>query len=303
MIKNLAFKGGGVRGIAFVGALRELEKNGSLSGVERVAGSSAGALVAAMYALEYSVNNIFEMMQGIHFKEFDDAFDPLCIVTHYGIYKGNYILEFAENLLTNCGKGLNAKATFADLKSAGCKDLYVFATNLNARCITEFSADCTPGAYVAEAIRASMSIPIFFRAWQFSNGVPDSDIYVDGGLMFNYPLSFFDDARFCSGSLLTNNESLGFYLSTLPENKTRKEFGFDKFFVYAKHLFESMLNVQDQDVYEDGEEVNRSIVIDDLGLLATDFDLSAEDIDNLVASGAKAANEYYERHQQEIHLV
>jgi len=303
MIKNLAFKGGGVRGIAFVGALRELEKNGFLSNVARVAGSSAGALVASMYSLQYSVNDIFEMMQGIQFKEFDDAFDPIRIVTHYGLYKGNYILEFAENLLVNCGKGLTAKATFGDLKAAGCKDLYVFATNLNTRCTTEFSADCTPGVYVAEAIRASMSIPIFFRAWQFSNGLPDNDIYVDGGLMFNYPLSFFDDARFCASPLLTNIESLGFYLRTLPENKTRKEFGFDKVFVYAKHLFESMLNVQDQDVYEDGEQVYRSVVIDDLGLLATDFDLTAEDINNLVASGEKAANEYYQRHQQGVSVA
>ncbi len=44
--RNLVFEGGGVRGIAYAGALRVLEERGSLSVVERVGGTSVGAVTA-----------------------------------------------------------------------------------------------------------------------------------------------------------------------------------------------------------------------------------------------------------------
>ncbi|HSC39848.1 MAG TPA: patatin-like phospholipase family protein, partial [Chitinophagaceae bacterium] len=40
--KNLVFEGGGIRGIAYAGAVRALEESGRLGAVERTAGSSVG---------------------------------------------------------------------------------------------------------------------------------------------------------------------------------------------------------------------------------------------------------------------
>ena len=40
--KNLVFEGGGVKGIAYVGAMEVLDKEGILNNIERVAGTSAG---------------------------------------------------------------------------------------------------------------------------------------------------------------------------------------------------------------------------------------------------------------------
>jgi len=40
--RNLVLKGGGVRGIAYLGALEGLEKHRVLGDIQRVAGSSAG---------------------------------------------------------------------------------------------------------------------------------------------------------------------------------------------------------------------------------------------------------------------
>ncbi|MEP6948960.1 MAG: patatin-like phospholipase family protein [Ginsengibacter sp.] len=42
--KNLALEGGGVRGLAYAGAPEVLEQKDILKNVERVAGSSAGAI-------------------------------------------------------------------------------------------------------------------------------------------------------------------------------------------------------------------------------------------------------------------
>lgn len=292
MIKNLAFKGGGVRGIAFVGALRELEKAAMLQNIQRVAGTSAGALVAAMYALGYSIDAIEELMHGLEFKKFEDGFSALRVITHYGLYEGNYILDFAKKLLSDSGKGLNDTSTFADMRAAGCTDLYVFATNLNTHSVVELSADKTPGAFVAEAIRASMSIPLFFKAWKFSNSIPDDHIYVDGGMVFNYPLTFFDNPRFVTNTDETNQETLGLFLHTKNVSTIADELSFDTVMHYTRHLFETLLDVQDQGFIQDGGQQHRSVMIDDLGIASTNFHLTADDMHNLVASGGNGAMDY-----------
>lgn len=52
--RNLVMEGGGIRGIAYGGALAELEKQGVLAGIQRVGGTSAGAIQAALLAVGYS---------------------------------------------------------------------------------------------------------------------------------------------------------------------------------------------------------------------------------------------------------
>ena len=62
------------------------------------------------------------------------------------------------------------KSTFIQLSAGGYKDLKVYATDLNKSTIQEFSNEKTPDVIVAEACRASMSIPLFFSAWKFPSG-------------------------------------------------------------------------------------------------------------------------------------
>lgn len=285
MIRNLAIKGGGVRGIAFVGALRELDKAEIFTGIERVAGTSAGAMLSAMIAAGYSVDDIDRLMQSINFKKFEEEFNPLNVVAHYGMYSGDYILDFTKSFLEDAPLSLSADATFSDLKKAGGKDLFVFAADLNTFSVAEFSAETTPAVRVAEAVRASMSIPFFFKAWQFRDGIPNDHIYVDGGTIFNYPLSFFDDVRFSKSEI--NDESLGLFLHSKTPVEAQLEY--HHLMHYTRHLFEVMLNSQDLDFDEDHGLVSRSVIIDDLGILSTDFHLSPDDMNNLSASGASAA--------------
>ena len=51
-------QGGGILGIAYVGALQELEKEGILQNIERVAGTSAGAMNAMLMSLKYTPEKI-----------------------------------------------------------------------------------------------------------------------------------------------------------------------------------------------------------------------------------------------------
>ena len=67
-------------------------------------------------------------------------------------------------------------------------------TNLNTGLPTIFSYETTPLVPVAQAIRASCGIPIFYTPFKFSCGDPNIDPYdwVDGGLVNNYPINLWD---------------------------------------------------------------------------------------------------------------
>jgi NTE family protein len=293
MIKNLAIKGGGVKGVAYVGALKELDKVGLFQPIERVSGTSAGALMASMICAGYDIPGIEKLMMSIKFDSFKSGWNPIRIFTRYGLYSGDYILKFVSGILSGSPLGLKKDATFADLRKTGCKDLYVFACNTTMHDVTEFSIDRTPDVPIAYAVRASMSIPLYFKAWQFPGNNPNNHIYVDGGVVYNYPLSFFDDARF-NKQAHVNFESIGLYLySKTPSEGMPLKFSSPIYF--TGQLVESLLATQDYVILHDKEQRQRSVLIDDLMIPATDFGITDKQKDDLMESGKRATREFIAR--------
>ena len=302
-IKNLAFKGGGVLGIAYAGAIKVLEEKNLLSGIEQVAGTSAGAITAALVSLNYTADQIKAIVNGTSFKSFEDKEDPLRIPFTYGLYAGDALLKFIQNGITGTGfgipgvnpTGLSANATFTDLKNHAVingqktKDLHVFSTDLNLQVVQEFSFETTPDTIVAEAIRASMSIPLFFKAWQFSNQKPNNHIFVDGGVVYNYPLTAFDNGP------EPNSETLGFYL-TDDKPPVDNGLSMDHINHYLKFLFETVLDSQVIDFDKDPDSEARTVLIDDFGISATDFDLTTAQEAQLYQSGYDATTKWVASH-------
>jgi len=276
MIKNLVFKGGGVLGIAYAGALHELEANGTMASVERVAGTSAGAIAACLIALRYNAADVADIVGKTDFKAFEDGENPFRLLTKYGLYDGQVFLDWIREKIT--AKVSKQDATFSDLNRAGCLDLHVFATDLNTQSLKRFSFAETPDTIVAEAIRASMSIPLFFHAWQFSNSIPDNHIYIDGGAVYNYPLTAFDEDG-------DNLETIGFFLNSKP---SFCDFGFDSPVKYIVQLAETALNSQNINLETDKEEQSRTIMIDSMGISSTDFGLDVLQKAALFEAGREA---------------
>ena len=65
---DLVFEGGGVKGIALVGAYSVLEEHGYSR--QNMAGASAGAIVAALVAAGYSAAELREIIGGLDFLSF-----------------------------------------------------------------------------------------------------------------------------------------------------------------------------------------------------------------------------------------
>jgi NTE family protein len=223
-IKNLVFEGGGMRGVSYAGALAELDNRGLLDSLQRVGGTSVGAITAMMVALGYSPTEIEHEIARTNPNKFNDGTvlffgGPTRLRKQYGWYKGNKVSQWIGGLIEN--KVGNASITFAQLKQLGKPVLYVTGTSLNNQQVLIFSHESYPNMKVRDAVRASMSIPFFFKPIIIDSvgsvlkrpNYTNHDIVVDGGFIANYPIDLFD-AIDSSGNRIPNPATLGFRLDT-----------------------------------------------------------------------------------------
>jgi len=118
---NAVFEGGGVRGIAHVGAAGVLEKKGFR--INNTVGSSAGAIIAALYACGYTSKELKEILEELDFAKFkQEGFlssigvvgKTLSVIMKYGIYNADYFEAWLNDLLKR--KNITK---FKDLKVKG----------------------------------------------------------------------------------------------------------------------------------------------------------------------------------------
>lgn len=157
---GLALSGGGIRGISHAGALQAMEELNIQP--EIISGTSAGAIVGALYADGYSPIEIAEMFKNIEFRH----------MTRLDVPEGGFfsVAPFGRFMR----KKLRA-ATFEELKIP----LRVVATNFDDGIPVTFDS-----GNLLKPIIASASIPVLFVPQKI-----DNKLYVDGGILKNFPVS------------------------------------------------------------------------------------------------------------------
>jgi len=205
--ENLVFEGAGIRGLAYCGVLKELEKEKIINDIDKVGGTSAGAITALMVSLGYTSNEIFDIISKTKFQKFNDG-EYIFIggfsrfSSKYGWYKGDEFIEWLDDIIE--AKTGNSDITFSELKAKGFKQLYATATCLNQQKMIVFSNDTYPNMKIKDAVRISMSIPLYFEAvFIDSNGkvykekddADNLDVVVDGGILGNFPIAMFDSLK------------------------------------------------------------------------------------------------------------
>ncbi|HUF12673.1 MAG TPA: patatin-like phospholipase family protein [Longimicrobiales bacterium] len=324
--RNLVFEGGGVKGIAYVGVMRALREQGALDHIVRCGGTSAGAINALMFALGYDDDEQLEAMQAVDFRKFlDNDFgllrDGWRLLKEFGWNRGEFFSGWIGELIAH--KLGRADATFAELTQATGRDLYVIGANLSTRFCEVFSHERHAELPLATAVRASMSLPLLFAAVRLG---ARRDVYVDGGVILNYPVKLFDRLRYIapdersyaarateyydannrnflaarpeSSPYVYNRQTLGLRLDTreqiglyrYDEPLTGK--AIDSVGDYAKALTRTLLNVQEnQHLHSD--DWHRTVYIDTRDIGTTDFDLSEVQKEMLIREGQLGVAEYF----------
>lgn len=264
MYKYGVFQGGGVKGIALVGALQVVESRGI--SFEGVGGASAGAIVAALYAAGYSASEMRLILEGVQFDYLLDraSLTRLALARTLGLYRGRRFQDWIHKLL--------AQKNVRFFKDCP-KELRIVATNLTERTLVVLDAESYPSLEVAEAIRMSMSIPLVFEPVHSGR-----NLMVDGGVLSNFPLSLFD-----------GNETLGFRLhakaALLP-------FAPEGYRDYLLAIMGAMLDGRDNyDVQT--KKLAGLIEIDPGRISSTQFRLSDGEKAGLYEQGVSAGNRFF----------
>lgn len=224
-IKNLVFEGAGVRGIAYCGAIKILEEKKLLQNVNRVGGTSAGAITALAVSLGYTANEIEGLITSTSFQKFNDGrFFFLGgmnrLYKYYGWYKGKRFDDWLADIIE--AKTGNRNISFAELKEKGFKELFITGTSLNKQRAVVFSYESFPQMCIKDAVRISLSIPLYFEAvfmdekggiYSQPTGKSGLDVMADGGFTANFPMRLFDSTKYLDPSkqnnFFYNHETLG----------------------------------------------------------------------------------------------
>ena len=172
----LVMKGGGMKGLAYVGALEILNKKYKF---DWFIGTSAGAITAILLAAGYTHDELLEILRGKDFRDFFDAKwyqMPFNLLFHKGFYHANSFTEWMDELLAKKLKS-QRRVRLSHLPNR----VTVYASKRGTGALKFDSVDSDADA--AYAARCSMSIP-----WVF---VPQSNQGLrtyDGGIQHNYPV-------------------------------------------------------------------------------------------------------------------
>ncbi len=306
MNSDLVLEGGGVKGIGHVGAVTALIEGGYT--FSRVAGTSAGAIVAALVAANMMPDKMQQELRSVDYTKFRDPTElsrfsvvgeGASVLLEKGIYKGDYFHNWIKQQLE--GQGVK---TFGDLKikddtgSALTPEqsyrLVVMTADLSRGQLVRLPWDYpkygldADSQLVADAVRASMSIPFFFKPISVHSVIDKAPCWlVDGGALSNFPIAVFDR----NDGQPPRWPTFGIKLSALPDaNQVAHVITDTRSFVEA--LLSTMMNAHDQMHLNDPCVVARTIFVDTFDVQAVNFDIDAQTQQRLYDSGYTKAKSF-----------
>lgn len=156
---GICLSGGGARGIAHIGVLQALESSGIFPGI--ISGSSAGAMVGALYAEGISPHKIYSLIENKSIYSIIKMGLP-----NKGMMELAYFRKvLAENIIHDSFEKLS-------------KPFYLAVTNLNSG-----KCEMIGSGKLIDYVMASQSIPLVFKPQKIGD-----NLYIDGGVMNNLPV-------------------------------------------------------------------------------------------------------------------
>ena len=201
------FSGGGIKGLAFAGALQAAAEAGYDEWVQ-LAGTSAGAITAMALAVGYDAKGLREALDSFDFSKIADYGElglaelPLNLERLHGATHGKVLHTWIEDLLSHAPRPAK---TFGDLP---LDKLRVVGVDLAHTRMVVFPDDV--GLYVddagrslapekfpiAEAVRISAGYPYFFPPLSLRDAhTKKPGVLVDGGVASPFPVFLFDQPK------------------------------------------------------------------------------------------------------------
>ncbi len=271
---------------------------------ERVAGTSAGSIVGALVAAGMTSSEMYDVMTSLDYRRFRDPTlltriplvgQLLSLFIHEGVYEGRYVESFVadrlrEKHVANWGD-LRRDDPGSSLPAEHQYKLVVHVSDVTEGVLlrlpwvyrSQFGID-PDGQSVADAVRASASIPFFFRPKKLARPGGDTSWLVDGGMLSNFPIDVFDR---------TDGEpsrwpTIGIKLSAekSPGTGGRKVTGLISL---GTALIGTLTSWYDRMHINNPDVIKRTIFVDTTGVRSTDFGITKRQQEQLYENGRVAA--------------
>jgi len=314
---DLVLEGGGVKGIGLTGAAATLARAGY--SFPRVAGTSAGAVVGAfLVALQRAgepIERLEDVARTLDYRRLRDrgaigrvagplarVVDGFSLAFDGGVFEGDYLRSWMKGALADLGVHTFGDLRMDDPGSSLPEDqrysLLVTASDVSRKRLVRLPwdyalYDLDPDEQeVADAVRASTSIPFFFepvtlRSMTRQEGQPDVSTLVDGSVLSNFPIALFDrtDAE------PPRWPTFGVRLTMRPDGRvsTTEVRGTVSL---ALSLVETMLEACDGQHIDDPCVQARSIFVDTSGISPVDFGITDEQQEQLLLAGHQSAGAF-----------
>lgn len=312
---DLVLEGGGVKGIALVGSVMALAERGYR--FERIAGSSAGALVGAIMAAMQKANEpmsrVDDIMRSIDYRKMLDrrglghalrwwptAANAWGVLFHLGAHRGVYLEQWLQGVLGDLGVSTFGDFAFDDsgsaLPSGQSYRLVITASDLSRQRLMYVPWDLKaygrdPESFpVARAVRASSAIPFLYEPVRLKSTFGLSTL-ADGSLLRSYPIEVFDrrDGR------PSRWPTVGVRLSSPAGERAKAKPVTGPLSMLTSLIYTTVDSTQVRHV-SDPADVDRSIFAKPKGVRWTDFDLSAQQQQGLYEAGYSAGQRWLARH-------
>lgn len=182
---KLVLSGGGIKGISHLGVLQWMDDRKILDKFDTIIGTSIGALIGSLITIGYKPKDIFDFINLLDFKKLDGK-KPDNFFKKFGLDDGNKIRSVIELMFED--RNISKNITFNELFDKTKINLIITTTCVNDKKSCYYSKDTYPNMKVIQALRMSISIPLYFMPEVFEN-----KMYIDGGCIDNYPISYFSD--------------------------------------------------------------------------------------------------------------
>ncbi|MET7473600.1 patatin-like phospholipase family protein [Streptomyces sp. NPDC005648] len=307
---DLVLEGGGVKGIGLLGAVLTLSDAGYR--FPRIAGTSAGAIVAALVASYQKagrkLSDLVEVMNSLDYERFaqqstlEKLTGPLGrgidLLVHEGMHTGDYLVEWLGGVLGEVGvetfSDLALTPEEARLSSLAPHQQYtlvVHVSDVSRRALvrlpwdfSEYGKDAGTER-VVDAVRASMSIPFYFQPVEVETET-GRVTWVDGGLLSNFPITVFDR----TDGVPSRWPTYGVKLSAQPQVAKDRPVGTP--LGIAVSCLETLTGDWNRYHLRDEGVNQRTIYVDTEGISATDFHLDDAKRARLFENGQSAARKF-----------
>ena len=182
---TLILSGGGIKGIAHIGALKALEEKNILKNIKNFAGTSIGGMIATLSVIGYTPDEMYSFIELFDTRKMR-SINPNGFFDKFGLDEGIKFTIILEKLFE--AKNIPLTTTFKQLFQMTNIKLIITSVCLNDKQVYYLSHTSFPDMPVILGVRMTTSFPFWFVPVKY-NG----KFFVDGGCIDNYPIQLFSN--------------------------------------------------------------------------------------------------------------